>query len=136
MSKHVNGTLECPSCEQKLLQAHPDLVEWYRELIKPKFQDCHISWSFRDKTNQNQCYAEGKSKLPWPMSMHNKCDDQGNPCSMALDLFRLCSNGMASWEWKYFRQISDLSTGYHIEIDWGGLWKSISDSDHYQLKKG
>jgi hypothetical protein len=131
-AKHVEGT-SCPSCDEKLLTAHPDLREWFNKCVKPKFTDAHISWSFRDKFNQNQCVAEGKSKLKWPLSAHNKTDENGNPCAHALDLFELCSNGMARWSWKYFKEIAAESKAKQYPVDWGhDLWGW--DDDHFQLK--
>ncbi len=133
MSKHTNAETPCPLCEKKLLEAHPDLQDWFRDIIKPAHPDTHISWSFRDMFNQNQAHAEGKSKLGWPLSMHNKSDDQGNPCSLALDLFQLASNGMACWPWKWFKGISETSKKANAHVDWGhDLWGW--DADHFQLK--
>jgi hypothetical protein len=129
--KHTNAPGPCPACEQKLLDAHPDIADWFRTTVKPTHKDCHVSWSFRDKVSQNMAHAEGKSNLAWPMSAHNKCDDQGNPCSLALDFFKLCSNGMASWEYKYFRVIADEAPK---NVEWGGLWKTLGDYDHFQIK--
>lgn len=134
MNKHSNEPKACPECEEKLLQAHTTLAEWFRSCVKPAHQDCHISWSYRDQKSQNEAYAEGKSKLAWPMSAHNKSDDQGNPCSMALDLFQIASNGMAVWGWKYFKQIADEAVKNSEPIEWGGSWQSFEDSDHYELK--
>jgi len=130
--KHTNDGATCPSCEEKLKDAHPEIAEWFRTKVKARHQDCHVSWSFRDKANQNQCVAEGKSKLAFPMSAHNKSDDQGNPCALALDLFELCSNGMARWAWAYFRAIAEEAKADGISIKWGGDWKSLGDADHFQ----
>lgn len=142
MTKHINGVLECPSCEVKLRQAHPDIAAWFRDHVKPQFQDCHVSWSFRGKEDQEKAFLDGKSKLHFPLSAHNKCDDQGNPCSMALDLFRLDMHGLACWEWGYFRDIANVAAHdpasmatYDGLIKWGGLWTSIGDSDHMELTK-
>lgn len=131
MSKHTNDLIDCPSCDEKLSQAHPKLIDWFKQVVKPSFKDCHVSWSFRDQYNQNQMVAMGKSKLAWPKSKHNFMDENGNPLSLAIDLFELSSNGMASWPWKYFKDISALITD---EMEWGGNWKKFPDSDHYELK--
>jgi hypothetical protein len=133
MKTHSDGAV-CPGCEIKLRDAHGDIQRWFREEIKPMFQDCHVSWSFRGKIEQNQAVAEGKSKLPWPLSAHNKSDDQGNPCSLAVDLFELSSNGMASWSWKYFKEIADHTKARGFPIVWGGDFKTLGDSDHFQFQ--
>ena len=134
MNHHSNDVFPCPLCEEKLAEAHPLIAQWFREKVKPRHKDAHISWSYRDKTNQNQCYAEGKSKLPYPKSKHNKTDEKGIPCSQALDLFKLASNGMACWEWLYFKAIFDEVVLDNAPIIWGGIFKSISDHDHFELK--
>jgi len=128
--KHANGNPECPSCEQKLTQAHADLVAWYRT-VKAAHPDCHISWSYRGKEDQEKAFSDRKSKLHFPMSAHNKSDDHGNPCSMALDLFRLDPGGQACWEWKYFNTIADECTQSGAAIFWGGHWEKLGDFDHF-----
>jgi hypothetical protein len=135
MVKHTNDGAACPSCEEKLLQAHHTIAQWFRSDVKPKHQDAHISWSFRDKKSQNECVTMGRSKLVFPLSAHNKSDDQGNPCALALDLFKLCSNGMASWEWKFCKDIADEAVSAGAPILWGGAWKSLGDYDHFELHK-
>ena len=127
--KHVNGTPDCPECALKLADAHPDLVKWYLEKVKPRFADAHISWSFRDKDSQEQAFLDGKSKLHFPNSKHNQVP------ALALDLFQLDIHGLALWRWGYFRDISDMAAVDADPILWGGLWKSIGDSDHFQLKQ-
>lgn len=111
------------------MQAHPDLAKWFREIVKPKFNDCHISWSYRGRDDQEKAFLDGKSKLHFPLSAHNKSDDQGNACAMALDLFELDYNGIARWAWGYFRSIAQMSP----ELRWGGDFKDLGDSDHFEL---
>lgn len=131
--KHTNSTPTCASCEKKLLQAHPLLAEWFRDKIKPNYPDCHISWSYRGQADQEKAFIERKSALRFPLSMHNKSDDQGNPCSLALDLFELDYHGMACWHWKYFRDIATFCEKENMPIFWGGHWKKLGDFDHFQL---
>lgn len=133
--KHVNGAPTCPSCEEKLKEAHPDIAKWFREDVKLKHGDAHISWSFRDKDNQEAAFLDGKSKLHFPLSAHNKSDDQGNACSLALDLFELDYNGQACWSWAYFRTIADEAAASNAPIFWGGHWQKLGDSDHFELSK-
>lgn len=127
---------DCPSCEDKLASAHINLTKWFLE-IKKAFPDVHISWSYRSEKEQNQFHAEGKSGVPYPLSKHNKKDDQGDPCSLALDLFQLASNGMAVWAYSYFRAISNLSKKSGERIIWGGDFtgaaKKLGDFSHFEL---
>ena len=83
--------------------------------------------------SQNEAHAEGKSKLSWPNSKHNTIKPDGTPCAEALDLFQICSNGMAAWSWKYFKQIADEVAAHAEPIKWGGAWQKFDDSDHFEL---
>lgn len=132
--KHANGVAACPSCEDKLKDAHPDIAAWFREKVKPRHKDCHISWSFRGKDDQEKAFLDGKTRLHFPLSAHNKSDDQGNPCSLALDLFELDYNGQACWSWDYFRLIADEAQASHAPIFWGGNWAKLGDFDHFELR--
>ncbi len=133
MVKHTNDGPACPLCEERLLQAHPDIADWFRNIVKPKHQDAHISWSFRGKEDQEKAFLDGKSKLHWPLSDHNKSDDQGNPCSLALDLFELDHNGQASWHWSFFRDIAGESLKNPVAVLWGGRWSKLGDFDHFSI---
>lgn len=77
---------------------------------------------------------EGKSKLKYPLSMHNKCDAKGNPRSLALDLFELDFNGIGRWAYGYFRTIAQEADKDGAPIFWGGNWKKLGDFDHFQLE--
>lgn len=121
---HVNGPAVCLACEAKLALADDSLSSWFRGTVKPLHPDCHVSWAFRGKADQNEAYAMGKSKLPWPKSKHNTTP------ALAIDLFKLESNGMASWIWKYFKKISEEAPAY---IKWGGNFTNFSDFSHYEL---
>lgn len=129
MAKHVNGTQDCPACHEKLLLAHPDLSEWYLKKVKPAFPLCHVSWSYRDQKSQEQAFLDGKSKLHFPNSPHNKTP------AMALDLFELSLNGMASWAYGFFRDIAALVNADHDPIFWGGNFAHLMDFDHFELRE-
>lgn len=129
MSAHIDGP-RCLGCEAKLAQVHPDLAKWFNEKIKPAFSRVHISWGYRDQVNQEQCVAEGKSELHFPNSAHNKSDPNGNPQSTALDLFEQWQ-GVGSWPVDLFHQVWLKSQD---DILWGGVWRSLGDNDHFQLK--
>lgn len=131
--KHSNSPKSCSSCEEKLKDAHPDIAAWFRDKVKAKFQDCHVSWSYRGSDDQEQAFLDGKSELHFPLSPHNKSDDQGNPCSLALDLFELDYNGQARWAWAYFRSIAEVEAE---AVFWGGQWPHLGDADHFELRRG
>jgi hypothetical protein len=127
---HEDGP-KCDGCRVKLMQAHPDLSSWYLQKVKPNFPTIHISWSYRDKQAQQMAVEQGKSELNYPHSGHNQIDLEGNPSSIALDLF-VSLLGIADWEKTkdYCTQIAHMNPN----ILWGGIWKSLGDTDHFQLK--
>lgn len=130
--RHTNIPNPCPSCEKELETAHPEIAAWFRNFVKPRHPDAHVSDAWRDKAEQNQFYAEGRSKAPWPKSKHNTTLD-GKPCSLALDLFELANNGMGCWRWSYFKKIADESKAEGWPVDWAGWWRTFAEGPHFEL---
>jgi peptidoglycan L-alanyl-D-glutamate endopeptidase CwlK len=56
--------------KNRLLTVHPDLRVLFGHVIQGC--DCTIVCGHRDKEDQDRAYAEGKSKLKYPNSKHNK----------------------------------------------------------------
>lgn len=129
MTHHTSDAV-CPSCAEKLLQAHPYLQSWFKE-VKSRYANAHVSWSFRDMTDQNEYLREGKTRLAFPKSAHN-VSVQGKPCSMALDLFLIDEDGIAKWPPLWFAKLNSENQTMKEPIFWGGKWKSLGDGDHYQ----
>lgn len=130
MAHHSQGDL-CPSCEEKLKKVHPILCIWFRNNVKVKHPDAHISWGFRNEEEQTWAYNDGKSKAKWPESKHNRTDPTGIPRAEALDLFRLSLAGIALFPMSWYRQIADEIQGDPIQ--WGGTFHAIIDLDHFQV---
>lgn len=142
---HSNLPEVCPACELKLLEAHPVLRSWFRSHVKNRHPRIHVSWSFRDEANQNECVRRGLSKLHWPRSAHNQhlldtLTQKIKPCAQALDLFYLSDHGVAQWPGPKapdieaeFKMISQELVTDHIPVfrgsdRWG--W----DGDHFQME--
>ena len=119
---HHTSEPVCPLCEQKLSAAHEKLIEWFHDL-KSRHPDVHISWSFRDETSQEQAFQDGKTKLHFPLSAHNK-----QP-AMALDIFQIDDSGKAKWDPVFCAKVAQESP----LLRWGGDWKSLGDRDHFEL---
>lgn len=128
MTHHTHDQ-ECPACEEKLEKSHASLVVWFQKK-KAKNPKLHISWSHRDKDSQEEAYSEGKTKLHYPNSKHNKLPAE------ALDLFELNDQGIAIWNPMTFADIASESEKDGDPIMWGGRWKTIGDTDHFQYKPG
>lgn len=133
MSFHHTSDPACPLCDFKLTQADPYLSWWYKTVVKPNFQRAHISWSYRDQENQEQCFRDGKSKLHYPHSRHNKMDENGNPKAEALDLFEIDENGIGVWHPGFFVQINSINESRAIAVEWGPKIGMPWDGDHFQL---
>lgn len=129
MAKHASGD-SCPSCQEKIKTAHPYVQEWWGK-VKKAHPEAHISWAFRDEKSQNAAYREGKSKLEWPDSPHNH-EENGQPCSLALDLFQLSTQGNAIWNYAWFKALGEKFCGQGSGMRWG--IKSLGDYDHYQMR--
>ena len=127
MSKHTNIG-ECPNCKDKLALAHPMLQDWFKKR-KALTQELHISWSFRDRASQEAMFNEKPqaTKLHFPNSAHNKTP------ALALDLFMLDADGQAQFPQLMYAKINELNEADNDPIIWGGTFKSIGDSDHFQV---
>lgn len=130
MIKHINNG-DCPKCAEKLKQADPTLVIWFLAL-QQRHNDCHISWSFRDEKSQNDCVARHLSQKCWPFSKHNAVDENGTPCSKALDLFQLV-DGVAKFETAWYEMLNEEIITQQLPITWGGTFKTLRDLDHFQI---
>lgn len=126
MLHHVNGS-NCPLCEEKLSLAHAELRSWFIDVVKPWYLNAHISWSFREKTDQEVLFLNGKTKLHFPESAHNKSP------ALALDLFQIDPDGEGFWNPEFFAALHAINVVKHPNIFWGGLWRSLGDKDHFEL---
>lgn len=128
----------CPSCEEKLKEAHALLGEWFHEM-KEIYSNLHISWSYRDETNQNNYFAQGRSQLKYPYSLHNKTDSEGKPCSLALDVFQLVpsvnlhTSDIAVFNRTFYEQLYQESLLNFPKLKWGGKFQTLADFDHFYM---
>ena len=120
---------DCPGCEKKLVEANPELTAWFKTKVKPTYPLIHVAIAWRDETDQELAFLQGKSKVHWPDSKHNAMQD-GKPCSLALDLFLQTPDGFPRWPIDIFHAIADNSP----EIRWGGTFTTLKDYDHFELK--
>ena len=131
MAHHTQDEL-CPMCAEKLTQAHESLRDWFTHKVKPSFPDAHISWSYRGKEDQEKAYSEGKTKLRFPNSPHNKML-LDKPYAHALDLFEIDDTYQAKFNPKFYFDVNELVRFHNDPIKWGGTFKTLSDKDHFEL---
>lgn len=133
MPKHEN-IRRCFSCEEKLALVDKDLVTWFL-WIWEKFPGVHISWGFRNESDQTRMYKEGKSKEIYPFSKHNYISPKGKPEARAVDLFLLDDTGKAQFPEEWYLEIAMVSKDQDIKIRWGGDFPNFPDYNHFELIK-
>ncbi len=131
--KHISGP-HCLSCDDKLKGGHPVIVECY-DPIRENFPDCHISWCFRGKKDQDEFAASHHSELAWPLSRHNIMLD-GVPRSEAYDLFQLSPEGIALFPVEYYDKIFQFVVKNSLPLERLKPSKKFVDIGHFQLKRG
>lgn len=111
---------------------HPELQTKCQELIKrckDEGIDIVISQTLRTKQEQDEIYAQGRTKpgnivsnVKYPNSMH---------CwGVAFDV-AVIINGQASWIAAHFDVVGPI--GEALGLEWGGRWQNFPDKPHFQL---
>lgn len=122
-----------------LSQAHPDLQKLFNEVIK--HYDCAVICGRRDEEDQNKAYGEGRSKLQYPQSKHNKTP------SLAVDVVPWFKNKPhIRWNdkekfYEFGGFVQGVAAALWINIRWGGNWdmddelkdQSFFDLPHFEL---
>lgn len=57
----------------------------------------------------------------------------GKPCAIAMDLFQLGTDGKAHFPIAYYASIWEKIKETHPFVFWGGNFKTLGDSNHFQL---
>lgn len=132
MALHHTEDPVCPLCEAKIRDSHPAMASWFREK-KKVYQNLHTSCSFRGKVDQDSAFKEGKSKLKWPHSAHNRVNPRtAKPESLALDLFQIDEVGNPRWSPLFFAMLNRENRQDRCPIRWGGDFRTLGDSCHFE----
>ena len=118
----------------RLMTCHEDLQRLFGAVVSSF--DCAILAGHRGQAEQDRLFVEGKSKLKYPDSKHNKYP------SMAVDVAPCPVDWSDTSRFYYFAgfvKATALSMG--ITIRWGGDWNSnfvtndqtFMDLPHYEL---
>ena len=120
---------------KRLNECHPDLQLLFREVIK--HHNCAVLTGRREKEEQNRAVYEGRSKLKYPLSKHNR-----KPFSLAIDVVPWFED-FPHIHWNdreafYFFGGFVLGTASKIgiKIRWGGDWdrdKDLHDQSFFDL---
>jgi peptidoglycan L-alanyl-D-glutamate endopeptidase CwlK len=128
----------------RLATAHQKLQRLAHIVLK--VFDISIICGHRQKEDQDQAFAEGKSKLQWPKSKHNSFP------AMAIDAWpypvkwpsldaippehRKAADDYATAlaSWYYMAGLfKGAGAALDIDINWGGHFKSFFDAPHIEL---
>jgi peptidoglycan L-alanyl-D-glutamate endopeptidase CwlK len=118
--------------KDKLKTCHKELQILFNLAIE--YWDCIIIQGHRGREEQNKYFADGKSKLRYPGSKHNKVP------SLAVDVMPYHSKEPhIRWDdkldlIKFSCYIKGLANGLGIKIKWGGDFNSFFDGPHWQLE--
>lgn len=118
----------------KLATVHPDLQMLFHQVVK-EF-DCKVIEGYRGQEAQEKAYAEGKTKLAWPHSMHNRTP------SLAIDVAPYPINWQDPNRFLFFAGfVMGTAHNLGIKILWGGDWNhdyqvndnKFDDLVHFEL---
>jgi peptidoglycan L-alanyl-D-glutamate endopeptidase CwlK len=115
--------------KERLDTCHPDLIMLMNEVIK--HTDISILCGHRGEEEQNKAFNEGKSKVRFPFSKHNKTP------SLAVDIAPY-NNGINWNDIQRFKDLAEIvkecAEKLDISVEWGGDWVKFKDYPHWQLK--
>lgn len=120
--------------QEKLATCDPRLQKVFNEVIK--HFDCTVIEGHRGEAAQNKAFAEGKSKLKYPQSKHNKTP------SLAADVLPYPIDWNDTNRMRYFAGfVVGIAATMGIKIRWGGDWNqntelkdnSFNDLPHFEL---
>ena len=119
MSKFSKESIE------QLNTCHPDLQILFIEVIK--YWDCKIICGSRNEEEQDKAFAEGKSKLQFPFSNHNKLpSDAVDAIPYPINWENKNPKDLARW-YAFAGFVLGVASQKGIEIRWGGDWDSDKD---------
>lgn len=109
-----------------LAECHPDLQKVAREAIK--HFDFRVICGHRGKSAQDKAYAEGRSKVKFPNSKHNKTPSHAfDAVPVPLDWSDIKSFHTMAGHMKAAAQ----KVG--VKITWGGDFKGFFDGPHFEI---
>ncbi|MBK8127317.1 MAG: M15 family metallopeptidase [Elusimicrobia bacterium] len=112
--------------KKELATAHPDLQRLFNAVIERI--DCAVICGHRGHADQDKAFAEGKSKLEWPKSKHNKVP------ALAVDVvpFPIDWNDLARFD-ALAAVVKAEAKRLNIKVECGIDWKKFPDAPHYQM---
>lgn len=126
---------------KKLEGLHPNLQNFFMELIKISPYDFSITQGIRTAKEQNKLYQQGRTT---PGKIVTNCDGykiksnhqiKSDGLGHAGDIAVLINNRI-TWNENYYKEVAMtariLMQKYNVE--WGGDWKNFKDLPHFEYK--
>ncbi len=130
MAHHSYDEGKCFLCEIKLKTAHPIFQKIWPQ-VKEEFKTIHVSCAYRSAPEQELAFQQGRSRLHFPDSDHNKTDSEGNMCSRAVDYFFINLDGVAVFPpWQYLK-LAEWFEKNDTQIGAGIRWTKFRDAPHF-----
>jgi len=113
--------------KERLKGVDSSLIKVMEESIKNSPYDFGITEGIRTPERQKQLYDEGKS-----LTLKSK-----HLIGRAVDI-AIFVDGKITWEHKYFKAVAEhiknTAKKLGVDIIWGGDWRRLVDSPHFELR--
>lgn len=124
--KHTQGS-ECEGCNERLKEGHVLIQSLFHQL-KDKHPELHCSWVYRGPEDQELFFRSGASRARFGESKHNLKPSE------AVDLFQITQKGTALFDPIYCARLNQEAKTLGFKVRWGGDFKTIGDSGHFELE--
>ena len=115
-----------------LIGVHPYLVEIAHEALKRVPYDFIVTCGVRSMAEQRRMVAKGASRTMQSYHLRQE-DGYGH----AIDIAIIHPNGGVTWENKFYEEEAkiflDIAKKKGYRLTWGGEWKKLYDTPHFQL---
>jgi len=126
----------------RLRTCHPELQVLFHEVIKN--WDCTILEGYRDKESQDKAFADGKTKLKWPMGKHNvspshAIDVSPSPVNFSKERNFYFFGGYVLGIAQKLKEAGIMKHAIRYGADWNGNHdvtdQSFVDAVHFEIKE-
>lgn len=122
--------------KNNLVGVHPLLVKLMTKALEVVPYDFIVTEGLRTVARQRELVRKGASQ-----TMNSYHMPQADGWGHAVDI-ALLYKGTVTWENKYYEEEADvilrlareMFNRSHASITWGGSWKKLYDTPHYQLE--
>lgn len=123
----------------RLYTCEPRLIMLFSKVVE--IVDCTVICGYRNEAEQNEAYANNKSKVMFPNSKHNRIP------SMAIDVAPYYPGTKIRWEdakgfIHFAGVVRGIASEVNVPIRWGGDWdgdfdlldQEFNDLPHFELR--